>query len=96
MAEKIIETLDQITITRTNHEFYCDGCGEFMYSVEEYDDGYLPDTYHEVGTFGARVHFDNHDWVMNEMYCDKCKPKQLKRLTDGLRNLGFHPNGYDL
>ena len=36
--EKVIER--KIDRVERGHDFYCDGCGEYLRLLEEYDDGY--------------------------------------------------------
>ena len=65
------EVLKEIekTDTITNHTFYCDDCGKYLLTSQEYDDGY----YEEPRTFNIQhVKLKGH-------YCDECG---LKRVND--------------
>lgn len=41
-------------IIKITHEFYCDNCGKFLGSSEEWDDGY----YEELGSFENKLYIN--------------------------------------
>ena len=74
------------TITSNVHSFYCDECGEFLGSTEEYEDGY----YHDLGKFYLNYFVPEHGWYeVNKHFCNKCKEKYLKQIIDNFVKLGF-------
>lgn len=79
------------TITTTTHHFYCDGCGEYLGSSEEYDDGY----YNERGAFGLSFHLDPGWYHVSKTFCDKCEQNYLTDVKNALEKLGFVYDKYD-
>ena len=73
------------TITTTTHHFYCDDCGAYLGSSEEYDDGY----YDERGAFGLSFNLNSNWYHVNKIFCDKCKQNYLIEVKEALENLGF-------
>ena len=80
--EKVIER--KIERVERGHDFYCDECGKYLGSSEEYDDGY----YHEIGNFELKLYTDK--WlVLKKHYCNECRRKFLNKLNLILKELGF-------
>lgn len=72
--------------TETIHSFYCDNCGRFIGSTQEYDDGW----YKELGEFILKFYMPSKGWyVFNKCFCDKCQQSYLKQLENNLVELGF-------
>ncbi len=80
------ETVNAKVIERTHVDYYCDTCGKFIDSAEEYDDGYIPTSKGEIGchisVFGKWYH-------NNACLCPKCKEIFMKKIIDGISELGF-------
>ena len=80
--EKVTER--KIERVERGHDFYCDRCGKYLGSSEEYDDGY----YHKIGNFELKLYTDK--WlVLNKHYCNECRRQFLSKLNLILKELGF-------
>ena len=78
-VERIVER------TKIEHEFYCDECGKFIGTSEEYDDGY----YAKIGE--AKWHYNgDKGWLAKRgNYCAECRAKIGASIDDALLKLGF-------
>lgn len=83
-------------IIKTTHEFYCDNCGKFLGSSEEWEDGY----YEKFGSFenkldiyNSRVHnkkYKESGWyTYKKILCDKCQEEFVSKLAKTLLELGY-------
>lgn len=66
------------------HSFYCDECGEYLGTSEEYDDGW----YHKFGEFELKFYVN--DWYrLDKCLCDKCRDNFTENFISILKNIGF-------
>ena len=81
--EKVKETIKKVK--QYEHSFYCDDCGKYLGTSQEYDDGW----YEEFGEFELKFHIDG--WYrINKCLCDDCRKKFIENLKVALKNLGFN------
>ena len=82
--EKIIKK-KQIK-TKILHEIYCDDCGKYLGTSEEYEDGY----YEEDGKFEMGVYIPEYCWYhINKCFCEECKEKFVSKFRNTILELGF-------
>lgn len=81
-----MEKINSITkeIEDYEHSFYCDECGEYLGTTEEYDDGW----YDTLGEFELSFNIDGW-YKVNKCLCDDCADKFLSNLKNHLESIGF-------
>jgi hypothetical protein len=82
--EEIINKNNSIII----HKFYCDKCGKFLGSSEEYDDGY----YENKFTYEYQFFICNKWVVKKAILCDEHRQEFEGSLITTLKNFGFETN----
>lgn len=71
-------------IENYEHSFYCDECGEYLGTSEEYDDGW----YECLGEFELSFYIDG--WYrVEKCLCEDCAQKFLSNLKNHLEDMGF-------
>lgn len=81
--EKIIPI--KKTITENKHQFFCDGCGQFLGESCEYDDGY----YKRFGNYGPSINVNSRIYSMDKLFCDECAEKVEQELLQVIKKLGY-------
>ena len=73
-----------LEVERCEHSFYCDECGKYIGTSEEYEDGW----YDELGDFELSFYID--DWYrVHKCLCSNCAKKFLSNLKNCLKDIGF-------
>lgn len=83
-----MEKLEHIEKTTVDiiHHFYCDDCGVFLGSTQEYSDGW----YGKLGDFELKFCLPPIGWYeVHKCFCDECKEKFVTQVHDELMKLGF-------
>ena len=82
--EKVITKI--IEKEKRTHKFYCDSCGKYLGSSEEYDDGY----YNEICEFSIDIHDrELGTYAIHKNFCNECKEKFLIKFRQILIENGF-------
>lgn len=80
--EKAKEIIKEIK--RYEHSFYCDECGKYLGTSQEYDDGW----YKSFGEFEIKFYID--EWYrIRKHLCDECRRSFIENLKVALKNMGF-------
>lgn len=74
------------TITFKQVTYICDGCEKELDTVQEYDDGYIPESKY---AFDTKYHFNNKWFHFNKCLCPECKAKFIADVEAILEQLGF-------
>ena len=87
--EKIRE--EEVTMTKTIHEFYCDRCNEYLGSYSEYHtgDGVFQTEIISYCNFDASVELPGHSMGIYKCLCRKCQGEEEAELAEKLRAIGF-------
>lgn len=82
-----METIREETVEHTirKHDFFCDYCGKFIATTEEYDDGY----YYQPNEVNYKMCIHGKWFERTATSCDDCKEKYENKLIKELRKLGF-------
>lgn len=66
------------------HSFYCDECGKYLGTSQEYDDGW----YKDIGEFEMKFYID--EWyTVRKHLCDECRKNFMEDLKANLINMKF-------
>ena len=79
------KTVSTRIIERNVYNIYSDDCGKFIDEVEAWDDGYYDDGIREI----AHICVNKKWYEIEKVLCDDCMAKEYKRITKGLKDLGF-------
>ena len=71
---------------RQHVENYCDMCEVFIDSADEDGDGFIPTS---EGEIGCQIHVFGKWYHINACLCPKCKEIFMKKIIDGISELGF-------
>lgn len=87
--EKIKE--EEVTLTKTTHEFYCDKCNEYLGKYHEYltDDGVFQTGIPDYFNFDALVELPGLSMGIYKCLCRKCQQAEEDELSEKLRAIGF-------
>ena len=77
--EQRIESVQKI------HHFYCDDCGKYLGSSEEYPDGY----YEEIGLLELKFYLSDGWYRKRSILCDECREKFIDSMRKTLTEKGF-------
>lgn len=66
--------------------YICDGCGKELDTVQEYDDGYIPESEY---AFDTKYYFNKKWFYFNKCLCPECKAKFIADVETILEQLGF-------
>lgn len=78
----------QKTMEVEKYDFFCDLCGNYIGSSEEYDDGYCPDP-PEVKRLDISI-FVFGKWLgYKKILCKNCFLAEETEIMHGLKTLGF-------
>ena len=78
------------TITVTEHEVYCDGCGEKLYDHVSTGDLETYNTDSVVIFEGSYYRLRKKHW------CPDCYEKESERIINGLKSIGFEETGEEV
>lgn len=79
-------TVKKIRTEQYYHEFYCDGCNQYLGKSIEYDDGY----YEEYGEYKQQFYVNGYGWCkLKRTLCEECKDKLNVKILLALKNIGF-------
>lgn len=86
-----MEKVEEREVKLKYHEFYCDGCGDYLgtsveWENEHYRNPYKFDTlYINTGNlFGRSANFE-----LDGVFCEKCRDKKFNWLKGQLKKIGF-------
>lgn len=72
---------EEIPATKTMHSIYCDDCGKYIATSEEFDDGY----FYNPAEFSCKI----LSYRYEKELCDECKEKFYAKLENALLKIGF-------
>lgn len=76
--------MEKVAEVGYKHSFYCDKCGEYLGTTDEWDDGW----YAERGEFELRLYVDG--WYhIKKHFCESCKKDFLDNMKAALIDMGF-------
>ena len=67
------------------HEFYCDDCGEYIGSSDEYDDGY----YYEPSVYELKYFLNGSWYKLKKCLCEDCVKKKNNTIKQMFLDNGF-------
>ena len=80
--EKTIKEI--VKIEETRHEFYCDGCNQYLGTSYEYDDGW----YDRINEYELKLYVNG--WIhINKCFCAMCKYELVEKIRKNLFDIGF-------
>jgi hypothetical protein len=82
--------IEIVETEETTHHFYCDDCGDYIGSSEEYDDGW----YEELGEFELHWYTPKGWYKLEKCLCHTCAKKYLSTVYGGLESAGFKLDTY--
>ena len=87
--EKIKE--EEVTITKTTHEFYCDKCNKHLGAYHEYltDGGVFQTRIPDYFNFDVLVELPGFSMGIYKCLCSKCKKEEESELAEKLKAIGF-------
>lgn len=81
---KKVEYTEQ-TIEVTEYSFYCDDCGEYIGTSQEYDDGW----YETLGDFELKFYVVDDWYSIKKCLCKSCSRSFVSDVKVKLMNMGF-------
>lgn len=82
-----METMKKVIkkVSQYEHSFYCDECGEYLGTSQEYEDG----RYKVIGEFELSFYAGNEWYRIKKHLCDDCRKSFINNIKVNLTNLGF-------
>ena len=84
VKRKIVQKTKEVE----KYDFFCDLCGDYIGSSEEYDDGYCPDP-PEVKRLDISIYAFGKWLNCKRILCKNCLFSQETEIIRGLKTLGF-------
>ena len=79
-----MKTVSTKTIEVRVHSFYCDECGKYLGTSEEFDDGYFA----SFGDLLIDIYVGNR-YILKKCLCEDCTNKLREKIKLSLIELGF-------
>lgn len=80
--EKTKEVIKEVKIYE--HSFYCDECGKYLGTSQEYEDGW----YKDIGELEMKFYIDGW-YTIRKHLCGECRKSFISNLKVSLLNMGF-------